>query len=424
MISRVFLQSPLLANSAALMALRAGNLIARLLLLITIARHVSPAAFGLVVFAVSVAEIAKVVSDFGIDTLAIREFAAERESRANDSFAAVLAAAKLSFGIVVYAALAGWFLLTRSHEQAVLGIIVGATMMTALLANFSIDYFTARLRMARVLPAVFGTNIAITLLAIAALPHVPDIRVQVAVFPAIELATGAVLLLLLRRERTLEIGRLAFAGVPGLIRRSLSIAVTSIVIMIYSRLDIMVLASSLDPGALGYYGIAFRISEPFQIAAAAFGLSVFSRFSSDFRGSGSSSLEHTAFRYIIGTLGYGVVAALGLGLLAPPLIERMLPGYVPAIPILRVLSAALVFRTLNATLAGIIQGAGRFRLLTGIAVWNLVFVFVLLDMFVSRFHAQGAAFALLVAEAVNSVIQIVVVARVLAKRRETAADVA
>jgi O-antigen/teichoic acid export membrane protein len=153
-------------------------------------------------------------------------------------------------------------------------------------------------------------------------------------------------------------------------------------------------------------------------------VSVFSRFSSGFRTPGDASLGGLAFRYIVGTLGYGVAAALALGLLAPPLIERLLPAYAPAVPILRILSAALVFRTLNATLAGIIQGSGRFKLLTGIALWNLGFVLVLLHLLVGRFQAPGAALALLIGEAVNSGIELVVVSRILARRREVASHAA
>ena len=51
---------------------------------------------------------------------------------------------------------------------------------------------------------------------------------------------------------------------------------------------------------------------------------------------------------------------------------------------------------------------------TGIAVWNLVCVFALLTWFVGRYQAPGAALALLAGEGLNSVIQLVVVARLVA----------
>src|SRR4029450_4318197 len=84
-----------------------------------------------------------------------------------------------------------------------------------------------------------------------------------------------------------------------------------------------------------------------------------------------AALERPTVRVLGATLAYGVAAALALATLAPPLIARWLAAYAPSIPILRVLAGALVFRTLNATLSGILQGAGRFRLLNVIALGNL-----------------------------------------------------
>lgn len=407
---RALLRRPLVANSAALIALRAGNLAARLVLLFVIARVVSPASFGVVVLAVSAAEVAKVVADFGMDTIAIRTWAAGTPGAAHHRFAAALGGAKLLFGIAVYAALAAWFALTRPGEPAVLGAIVGLTVLTSLLTNFSLDWYQARLSIARVLAPVMAATVLLTLAAALLLPRLPDLRAQVALLPAIELAGGIVLLARLRRTG-LAAPPPTLAGVGALVRASLPVAATAILIVTYSRLDVLVLASRLDAAAVGHYGVAFRLTEPFQLAAAAFGLSVFSRFSTWFHDPAGMSLARAAFRYIVATLGYGIAAALAVGLLAPPVIERMLPAYAPAIPALRWLALALVFRSVNATLAGILQGGGRFRTLTALAAWNLLVVFALLHAWVGRIGVVGAALALLVAEALNTVLELALVIR-------------
>jgi O-antigen/teichoic acid export membrane protein len=266
--------------------------------------------------------------------------------------------------------------------------------------------------------------VLMALAAVLLVPRLPDLRLQAALFPALELASGLALLLWLRREPLLARPWFAFDRVPALVGASLPIAITGIVIMLYSRLDVFVLSSRVGPAAVGHYGIAFRLTEPVQIAAAAFALSVFSRFAGWFRDPAVRSLRGPATRYVLATLGYGVATSLAIGLLAPPVIRAFFAEYAPAIPVLRVLAATLVFRSLNATLAAIIQGAGRFRLLTGIAVWNLVCVFALLTWFVGRFQAPGAAFALLAGEGLNSVIQLVVVARLVAQHERTAARAA
>lgn len=418
---RTLATHPLLANSTALIALRATNLLARLALLFTIAHAVPPAAFGLVVFALSVTEIGKVAADFGMDTLSIREFAAERPPGEHARFAAALAAAKLVFGLVTYAVLAVWFVWKGPREQAELGLIVGATALTALLISFSVDWFQARLRVARILVPVAVLNTFSALLAVLLVPHLHDLRLQAALFPLLEVISGLTLLVWLRREDLLAPPYFAWSRVLPLAGDSLPIAATGLLIMFYSRLDVLVLSSRLGPAEVGHYGIAYRLTEPVQIAAAAFGLSVFSRFAAWFRDPAGRSLRRTALRYVLATLAYGVACALVLALLAPPVIRRFFADYVPAIPVLRVLAAGLVFRSLNATLAAVLQGAGRFRLLTGLAAWNLAAVFGTLTLFVGRWGAPGAALALLTVEGLNTVLQCGLILHVLARHERSLA---
>jgi O-antigen/teichoic acid export membrane protein len=400
-----------LANSVAVVALRATNLLARLVVLFAIARHASPADFGRIVLALSVAEIAKVAADFGMDTLAIREYALDAPPGGHGRFAASLAAAKLAFGVAAYAVLVAWFAWGAEPGGAGLAAIVGATALTSQLVNFSLDWFQARLRIARVVAPVVATNLLLATAAVLALPRLPHLSAQAALFPAMELAVGLVLFAALAREGVLSPPRLAFGRVAGLARRSLPIALTALAIMTYSRLDVLVLARRLDAAAVGHYGMAFRLTEPFQIAAAAFGLSVFSRFSAWFGARPAVPVRAAAVRYLSATLAYGATAALALVLVAPPVIERWFPSYTASVPVLRLLAAALVFRSLNATLAGILQGAGRFHWLAMMAAWNLGLVFGLLALLVNRFEAEGAAMALLATEGLNTVVQTTLVAR-------------
>ena len=406
---RSLAKSPLFGNMVALVGLRATNLAARLVLLFLIARELPPAEFGLIVFALSVAEIAKVLADFGLDTLAIRTYAPPAD---HARFAAALAGAKVAFGILTYAGLALWFALARPPEQAVIGWIVGLTIFTGLLAGYSIDWFQARLRVGRVLAPVVIANLVLALAAIVLVPRLTDLRAQAALFPLFEGVIALLLWVVFQGERVTRGWAIAFEQVPELVRAALPIAATAIVIMVYSRLDVLMLSSRLGAEAVGHYGVAFRFTEPVQMAAAAFGLSVFSRFSAWFQHPSSETLRSAAGRYVGYTLAYGLTAAALLALLAQPLIARFLPDYLPAVPVLRILAAALVFRSLNATLAGILQGAGQFRALGGMALWNLCWMWIWLRLLVPGLGAAGAALAVLIVEGVNSLIQGFMVARV------------
>jgi O-antigen/teichoic acid export membrane protein len=417
---------PVLANTGALVLLRGSNLAVRLGLLFLIARQVVPQEFGRLVLALSVVEVAKVLADFGMDTLAIREFAvgaagAPRPTAETATFTATFVSCRLVSSALVQAGLVLWFLLAQSNDVAAVGLVLSFSVWTAFLQSVSLDWFQGRLRVGRALVPALVTNVAGGLVAALALARIPGLAAKAVSLPVLELLVGAVLLVALRRERDWGFGRPSTRAARTLLLGSVPIAITAILIMLYSRLDVFVMASRLPSVDVGRYGIAFRFTEPFQIAAAVFGLSVYSRFVG-WTEPGAPRPGRAVLRYTAGTLAYGAVAALGLSTLAPPLIERFLPAYAAAVAPLRILSVALLFRSLNATLAGMIQAAGHFRGLAALAGWNLVFVFALLLAFVPRFGVEGAALALAVGEGVNSLFQAVWVARIVRSQERASAN--
>src|SRR5689334_427044 len=107
---------PVLANTTALMLLRGSNLAVRLGLLFLIARAVQPAEFGRLVLALSAAEVCKVLADFGMDTLAIREYALAADRAAVSGFAGSFAGCRVVCAALVQSGLIGWVLLTQPRS--------------------------------------------------------------------------------------------------------------------------------------------------------------------------------------------------------------------------------------------------------------------------------------------------------------------
>ena len=417
---------PVLANTSALVVLRGSNLALRLGLLFLIARAVQPPEFGHLVLALSVAEVGKVLADFGMDTIAIREYALAADRVTVSEFAGSFAWCRVVCAAVVQSGLIAWFLVTQSPATALVGVALSFTVWTSLLQGFSLDWFQGRLRVGRALWPVLAANVAGGAVAALVVTRAPGLPAKALVLPALEFLVGGVLLLVLRGEEAWALGRPAAARMRALFRASVPVAVTAVLIMLYSRLDVFVMAGRLSAVDLGRYGIAFRCTEPFQIAAAVFGLSVYSRFASWFKPADDAgravvagSLRAAAIRYVTGTLTYGVVVGGALYALAPGALTRFLPAYISAVPLVRLLAGALVFRSLNATLAGIVQAAGRFRALAVLAAWNLGLVFALLSSLVPREGAEGAALALLLGEGINCTFQLVWVARIVARQEGT-----
>lgn len=390
-------------NGIALVVLRAGNLATRLVLLFVLARDLPTPTFGAIVLALSVAEVGKVVADFGMDTIAIREYASSRAPHPG-RFASTLALGKWIGGGVTFAVLALGWAWNGMASDPWLGIALALTVPTSLLTNHALDWFQARLCIAPLVVPVVIVNVIAIAFAWCVVPHLQGPHPAALCFPAFELAIGLVLAILFARERGGDRFEWPRAReLRALVRQAWPVGITAIFIMVYSRLDVIVLARLLPPETVAHYGMAFRITEPFQIVAAAFGLSVLSRFAAAF--AEPRPVAATALRHIAVLLAYGVGVGGALMWLAPPLVLRLLPDYEPALPVLRVLAATLAVRSLNAALAGILQGAGRFRLLTGFAFWNLAVIGALLHILVGTHGVVGAALALLLGEILNSLAQ-------------------
>ena len=415
---------PVLANTSALVLLRGSNLALRLGLLFLIARVVQPPEFGHLVLALSVVEVGKVLADFGMDTIAIRQYALAADRVMVGGFAGSFAWCRVVCAAAVQSGLIAWFLVTQPPATALVGVVLSFSVWTSLLQGFSLDWFQARLRVGRALWPVLAANLTGGALAALAVTRVAGLQAKELALPALELLVGAVLLLVLRGEAGWALGRPTSASTRALFRASVPVAATAILVMLYSRLDVLVMADRVPAADLGRYGIAVRLTEPFQIAAAVFGLSVFSRFVAWFKpmpDAGNApppgSLRAAVLRYVAGTLAYGVVCAGMLYALAPTALTRFLPAYISAVPVVRLLAGVLVFRSLNATMAGMVQAAGHFRALTLLASWSLASVFALMLFFVPRAGAEGAALALLLGEGAGTLILALGVTRIVTRVR-------
>jgi O-antigen/teichoic acid export membrane protein len=190
--------------------------------------------------------------------------------------------------------------------------------------------------------------------------------------------------------------------------------------MVYTRLDVLVLGSFLDVATVGYYGVAFRMTEPFQLMTAALAISMYSHLSATIA-TNRQNIRRVVVRYGLGTLSYGLASCLLLAVFAPMAIHRFLPKYGPAIPVLQLLAVAIIFRSLNACLTSVVHAYGRFAWVTAVATWNLLAIGALLWILIPRLGAPGAAMALLIGEVMNTLIQSVMVRRLVSGQLETRA---
>jgi O-antigen/teichoic acid export membrane protein len=408
------LRNPVLSNTAAIILLRGTNTASRLAVMFLIARGFAPSVFGIVVLAFTVTEIAKVVADFGVDTLAVREYAVLDTPEAWSSFAGVVALAKLVCGVLVYLVVAVAYLLTQDGVQLQIGLVASLLLLTNLWINFSVDFFQGRLETAQVLaPSLICSTASV--LAIALLFWgAPNLIWGLWVLVCFELLNGLLLFLALRKRLHVQPAQVQAQQLRSLLLRCLPVVSTALIVALYTRLDVVVINTFFSAAQVGYYGLAFRMTEPFLLVAASLAMSIYSRMASLLSVGELLRARGFLVRYSAVLTAYGLVACLLLGIVAPIVVTTLLPAYSAAIPIVQLLAVTLFVRTINSGLNNAIMAFGHYAMITGIASFNLVFIGAMLLVLVPRFGAAGAAMALLIGEVINTLLHLGVLRRLFA----------
>lgn len=405
--------SQVLSNTFSSITLRGLTAATRLVTLLVIARFANPTEFGAVIFALSATEIAKVVADFGVDMLAIRAFAMNRDRRELQRVASSVALAKFLCSMIAYLALIIFLSLslTQGTHELIVGALTGLLIFTGLFANLTTDYFQARLQSKRIIvPVAINSAVAVTAIVLLSFVGLSVIK-AISIVVIAEIINTLNLLRYFCKEVGFSKDGFQLHAARDLLRQATPIAATAILVVLYTRLDVIMLGNLQDKAAVGYYGTAYRLTEPFQLIASAFALSVYSHISTALA-DGRENTGALIKKYGVVILAFGTTCSLSLALIAPKFIEWFLPKYLPAIPVLQILSIALIFRGLNAYMTSVVQAHGQFKKITVIAAVNLSLIACMLLLFVPRFGVLGAAVALLIGEITNTLIQVIVVRHV------------
>jgi O-antigen/teichoic acid export membrane protein len=417
--------SPIVSNSLGLLGVKGAVTMMRLLLLLLVAYWLPPHEFGLLAYAIAVAEIGRTFADFGLDTLAIRRIAQVGDAPEAARVAGGLLSLKAVLSAVVFVAVFLYYLLTQTVDQQLVGMICALLIFSGSAMNAVVDYFQAKLQTSRIVSRVLVAAVLGTAAAFAVIRVMPTPVVAAVMLVLVEIVMTGILLIHLNLAagvRPLPMWPNADL-LTGMLRGALPIAASGILIMIYTRLDVLFLSAYSGKAGVAEYSVAYRLTEPFQFVAVAFAASVFSHLSQHLSGD-SRVFVSTARKYIAGIIIYGIASAAAIGLLAPAAITYFLPAYVNSIPVLWFLAGALLFRPLNSVLTSIVQAHGKFAWITANTVWTVLFISALLIMLVAQIGAPGAALALLIGEVVNTLVQSVLVVTLMRARRRRAGALA
>jgi polysaccharide transporter, PST family len=194
------------------------------------------------------------------------------------------------------------------------------------------------------------------------------------------------------------------------------VALLEVAVMVYSRAGYLFLDSH-GPRVLGEYAAADRLTRPLVGLASAIVASATPSVAR-LAVSGDRKRLWAVYLKVVGRAALVLVPLVGLVALAAPwLLQRFVPEYAGASAPVRVLGLGALFMTINQLSSMFLIGLGHFRMMFGVALWNLAVYLVLATELTPRYAAVGAAWSTTIMEGMNCAVQVLLLVWTIRARR-------
>lgn len=366
-----------------------------------VARYLDVASFGEYSLLAVVFALLTGVSTGSLESVAVRELAAQEEPEpgAFERLIGLRLALSTALALLV---LGVAFLVPLSGDLRLAVLLLAGVSVAGALQGTLVTVLQARLQFT--LPAAVDVATRVVMLAGYAavlLWLVPpgEPRVAAAVAPLL-LGTvfGAALTWGILRRRGIRLG-IAFdrVGWRRLAAETVPLAALQVLGIVNYRLDIVVLGALRGAEAAGIYGIAYRFVDAALPLAAFFAAALFPLLARDT--AGSAIRAQRALTTVVLAVPF-VVAPLVL--LAPVLVQIVGGGdYAPAALPLRILALSLPFSAVAMLLVSLVVARRRERAVLPLVVLSILLNLTLNLALVPAFGVAGSATATLVSEAVG-----------------------
>jgi O-antigen/teichoic acid export membrane protein len=199
----------------------------------------------------------------------------------------------------------------------------------------------------------------------------------------------------------------------AMLAEALPLALVEFAVIAYGRLGVFLVEANAGKVALGQLYAAMKLNDQFLILSGAFAMSALPVMSQLAHAGRRDALVRSMRKYAGLSLALSLAYAVGVALLAAPVVARWRPEYADAVGPAKVLALAAAFMFQNAVLTTALNALGRFRWVASCAAVNLAAYALAGAWLVPAHGAVGAAQATLVTEAVNTLVQLAMVARAL-----------
>ena len=301
-----------------------------------VARYLSPTGFGLLSFAAAMATLFTAIAQFGLQNVVVRELIRRPEERAAILGSALILRLAAGAASILLAVGATELLRPGDHRAAVIVLIVAAIALPRAWDVIDYDY-QSRIEARPVVIARNASFVAFALLRpVLVLVHAPLEAFAFALTGEAVLAT----ILLLCRWRgdrlTVGVGAARWAELRDLAVTSWPLVIAGLSMVVYMRIDQIMLASMMGDAGVGLFSAAVKISEALYFLPMAAMATVAPVLTATHRRSGAEYERQTL--QVMRVLVWTALAVAAIFALFSHLIILTLygPAYAPAAAVLSI----------------------------------------------------------------------------------------
>jgi PST family polysaccharide transporter len=394
----------IIANAFWLGSDRILRLAVNFFVVVLVARHLGPDGFGLLNYGLALLMLFTPLASFGLPELTVREL-----SRSGADPARIMATTlgvRLILSLLTLAIIALVAVLGRGGNATAMIVII---LLGASVIPQSFDVFESRFQSMNSVRVIYSARMittvifgALRLLAVALSAHVA----WFALLSTLEIAAFACFTVFEARRRGFAAELSAFdrRAAWALIRTASPLMIRQVAILIYLRIDQVLIQHLLGDAALGVYSASTRISElwyfvPGAIVAGA--APTLTRRHEE--GDDVYAKELTRLMRLMVYLS--IPLAAGISLLAPFIIPILFGAkYAAAIPVLQIQAWSGVFVALGVASNPWFINTGHLRYGVYQAVAGAVMSLILNFAMIPRLGLTGAAISIVVSQIVSSIL--------------------
>lgn len=369
---------------------------AKTLAIILITHSLGASQGGQFIFLISIVEIIRVTCDFGVDIYVIKRYG---EVVQKNKLLVTVFYQKMTSGILFYLMLIGYCILEKYDFSIYLP--VSLALVFSLLFNLSNSYFQSLNQNKVLTPAItFASAIVISIFGFV---WFSNFKLEPFNYLLVEMVFFCSVLYVLSKKIVLkninELWKYDFSSILQLYRKTYSIGITAIIVIIYSRLDNIYL-KVFDSKNLAVYGQIFRMVDPLVMVSSVFSTVAYAKFSKfDLR---KKETKVMPFIFMMGS--YVLFSSLGYYIFLVIIGERfVLPTNYFQVLVLGFLCIAGI-KCLNGALTAILQSQGLYRIGLYVAFICILIAVPTMYFLIKKFQVLGSIYAIILIESVSFIL--------------------